>query len=215
MTTNERSDTKERLLDVAADLFSKFGYEGTSIRDIASQCNANVAAISYHFGSKHNLYWAVVDRAHQELDTGIRKIASKSKDFAELSVRSFDFIIADKAAVRTTVKIMLTDGVPDPDETHADVGCSEMGPPGAVHFANVLRREVPEAPPEVIQWAVRSVFSSLIHWAMICASSKVNLLQKSIPELSPLGIRKTIRLHAHAIVEYVRTHPAEIAKGLK
>lgn len=50
------ADTRERLLLVAADRFAANGYAGTSVRDLALAAEVNVAAISYHFGGKKQLY---------------------------------------------------------------------------------------------------------------------------------------------------------------
>lgn len=50
------AETRERLLAVAADSFAANGYAGTSVRDIAHVAAVNVAAISYHFGGKEQLY---------------------------------------------------------------------------------------------------------------------------------------------------------------
>lgn len=52
--------TKEALLLAAGELFAEYGVEGTSIRAIAEKCQANIAAVNYHFGSKENLYTAVI-----------------------------------------------------------------------------------------------------------------------------------------------------------
>lgn len=40
---------------VAEKLFAANGYNGTSVRDIASKAKVNVSMISYYFGSKENL----------------------------------------------------------------------------------------------------------------------------------------------------------------
>lgn len=56
-----RSDsepTRERLLLAALRLFSQQGYARTSVRAIAQEAGANVAAIAYHFGDKAALYTA-------------------------------------------------------------------------------------------------------------------------------------------------------------
>ncbi len=53
--------TRERLIAVGTRLFAQRGIEGTSIRDIATEAEANVAAIHYHFGGKEGLYAAVVE----------------------------------------------------------------------------------------------------------------------------------------------------------
>lgn len=54
------STTKEALLLAAGELFAEYGVEGTSIRAIAEKCQANIAAVNYHFGSKENLHLALV-----------------------------------------------------------------------------------------------------------------------------------------------------------
>jgi AcrR family transcriptional regulator len=38
------------------ELFAEKGYEGASVRDLAAAAGVNVAAVSYHFGSKDALY---------------------------------------------------------------------------------------------------------------------------------------------------------------
>jgi AcrR family transcriptional regulator len=43
------------ILDIAEELIAKKGYEGTSVRDICSRANINVAMISYYFGSKEKM----------------------------------------------------------------------------------------------------------------------------------------------------------------
>lgn len=51
----EFSEKQIHILDVAEKLIAKKGFEGTSIRDISSQANINVAMISYYFGSKEKM----------------------------------------------------------------------------------------------------------------------------------------------------------------
>ena len=55
-------DTKARLLDAAERLFSDLGFEAVSHRDIALAAGANLAAVNYHFGSKHEFIRAVIKR---------------------------------------------------------------------------------------------------------------------------------------------------------
>ncbi len=49
------SDKQIHILDVAEKLIAKKGFEGTSIRDISSAAEINVAMISYYFGSKEKM----------------------------------------------------------------------------------------------------------------------------------------------------------------
>lgn len=46
---------EENIMMVAEKLFAANGYNGTSVRDIASKAKVNVSMISYYFGSKENL----------------------------------------------------------------------------------------------------------------------------------------------------------------
>lgn len=51
--------SRARIIAAAAELFALRGFEGTSIRDIASAVSMTTAALYYHFESKEALYVAV------------------------------------------------------------------------------------------------------------------------------------------------------------
>src|SRR5881394_165011 len=55
-------DTKSRILDVAEHLFIEHGFEATSLRSLTSSAGVNLAAVNYHFGSKEELFQAVLTR---------------------------------------------------------------------------------------------------------------------------------------------------------
>ena len=54
--------TKNKILDSAEVLFADKGFNGTSLREITSQAEVNLAAVNYHFGSKKELIKAVMSR---------------------------------------------------------------------------------------------------------------------------------------------------------
>ncbi len=54
--------TKERVLDAAEALFMEHGFEATSLRAITAEAGVNLAAVNYHFGSKEELFQAVLTR---------------------------------------------------------------------------------------------------------------------------------------------------------
>lgn len=62
MTIGEAASTKERVLDAAQELFGERGLRGTSLRAVTDAAGANLAAVNYHFGSKEELFRAVVRR---------------------------------------------------------------------------------------------------------------------------------------------------------
>lgn len=54
--------TRAQIMDVAEAMISEAGPDAVSVRDIAGAADVNLAAISYHFGSKDNLFRQVVER---------------------------------------------------------------------------------------------------------------------------------------------------------
>ncbi len=51
-----RENTKVKILTAAEKLFARKGYHNTSLRDITSDAQVNIAAVNYHFGSKEKLF---------------------------------------------------------------------------------------------------------------------------------------------------------------
>jgi len=62
MTPEPATDTRERLLDSAEQLFAARGYGSTSLRSITTDAGVNLAAINYHFKSKEGLLREVLHR---------------------------------------------------------------------------------------------------------------------------------------------------------
>lgn len=56
------SDTREKILSTSLDLFSHYGYEAVSIRDISSKVGIKESSIYYHFASKQAIFEELLDR---------------------------------------------------------------------------------------------------------------------------------------------------------
>lgn len=59
--------TKDRILAAAEELFAQNGFAGTSLRQVTSRADVNIAAVNYHFGSKENLVNEVFRRRMDEM----------------------------------------------------------------------------------------------------------------------------------------------------
>jgi TetR/AcrR family transcriptional regulator, regulator of cefoperazone and chloramphenicol sensitivity len=57
--------TKERLLEVAGQVFAEHGFEHATVREICRRANANIASVNYHFGGKEELYAEVLAHGAQ------------------------------------------------------------------------------------------------------------------------------------------------------
>ncbi len=58
------ASTRERILDIALELFTTQGYDKTSLRQIAERLGFTKAAIYYHFASKADILMALHMRLH-------------------------------------------------------------------------------------------------------------------------------------------------------
>jgi len=56
------SSKRDRILDVAEALFAQRGFDGVTLRQIATGAGVDVALASYHFGKKLELFQAVFER---------------------------------------------------------------------------------------------------------------------------------------------------------
>ena len=53
------ADTRDLILDAAEDLFSKHGFYGVTIREVAREAGVDTALVHYYFGAKRGLFDAV------------------------------------------------------------------------------------------------------------------------------------------------------------
>ena|SRR5690349_12941636 len=54
--TTASSETRQRLIEAAAEVFAAEGFRCATVRQICARAKANVAAIHYHFGGKEEIY---------------------------------------------------------------------------------------------------------------------------------------------------------------
>ena len=97
-------DTAARILDAAESLFSIRGYHGVSLRDIATQAGVQVALTHYHFGSKEDLFGAVIDRRADAHVAGMadalvqaRQVAGDQATRRRAIIRAFITPIVDRS----------------------------------------------------------------------------------------------------------------------
>jgi AcrR family transcriptional regulator len=73
--------TRQRLLDATRSLLAEHGEDGVTLRDITDAAGTNVAAVSYHFGSKEALCRATCEEAVSQLiDEQVRALGELGDD---------------------------------------------------------------------------------------------------------------------------------------
>ncbi|ORV10892.1 TetR/AcrR family transcriptional regulator [Mycobacterium celatum] len=90
--TRPRSDTRERIQDVARELFAQQGVQRTSLQDIADRLGITKPALYYHFSSREELVRSIVQPL---IDDGEQFVAEhearRRVDVRELLEGYFDF----------------------------------------------------------------------------------------------------------------------------
>ena len=77
-----RFSTKERILGAAEELFAQQGFSGTSLRQVTSRAEVNIAAVNYHFGSKENLVNEVFRRRMDDMSAQRLEMLRKAREEA-------------------------------------------------------------------------------------------------------------------------------------
>ena len=101
------TQTKDRVLRAAEDLFAAEGYSGASIKAIAERAGVTGAMIHYYFDSKERLYHAVLDHIVGELQEMATEIVATGKppvERLEIYLRwFFDYAARHPNIARLTV----------------------------------------------------------------------------------------------------------------
>ncbi|MFE7213414.1 TetR/AcrR family transcriptional regulator [Streptomyces sp. NPDC057611] len=94
-----RGNTRQRIQDVALELFAEQGYEKTSLREIAERLDVTKAALYYHFKTKEEILVSLFEslmRPMEELIEWGRRQPHTLETKQEI-VRRYDQALADAA----------------------------------------------------------------------------------------------------------------------
>jgi AcrR family transcriptional regulator len=107
--TRPSSDTRQRIQDVARELFVQKGVQRTSLQDIAGRLGITKPALYYHFASREDLVRSIVSPL---IDEGERFIAEQERigasDPRELLEGYFDFHFRHRADLVLVVAELTT-----------------------------------------------------------------------------------------------------------
>jgi AcrR family transcriptional regulator len=206
--TTGANETRCRILGAARMLFSRFGFFGTSIRDIAKASSVNLSAVNYHFQNKENLLWEVISDSYESAEEAISRLAEEAPNFEGLALGVFDHFVTNKALIRNTMKLLMTDGLQPPADSSFMIRAKQsFGPPGSRFFASRLQNEIDFPLSDFgVHWGVKSVFGAIVHWSSLCTSSHFEALRETNPYLHPDQVREDVRLLARSTLFYIQSH---------
>lgn len=104
-----RSDTRQRIQEVARELFAEKGVQRTSLQDIAARLGITKPALYYHFSSREDLVRSIV---HPLIDGGEQFVAECEQAAGltptRLLERYFDYFYAYRVDLLTVVSELST-----------------------------------------------------------------------------------------------------------
>ncbi|MFJ2262431.1 TetR/AcrR family transcriptional regulator [Streptomyces sp. NPDC087844] len=92
-----RGDTRQRIQDVAVELFAEQGYEKTSLREIAERLDVTKAALYYHFKTKEDILISLFEDLTRPMDELIEwgKGQPRSLDTKQELLRRYSQALTD------------------------------------------------------------------------------------------------------------------------
>jgi len=93
-TKEEAEQTRQDLLDAALTVFSQKGYTATRLEDVARAAGVTRGAIYHHFGSKAELYSALIEEANKVGNSAIDRAVIEGGTFIEIVTRILVYTFA-------------------------------------------------------------------------------------------------------------------------
>lgn len=108
-------NTRERIMDVALNMFSERGYEAVSIRDICGEVGIKESTLYYHFKNKKDILDSLIDKFRSHIDGLLAHVdeitenppKKKSKKGDDVSLQMMDSYMIDSYLFDPFCNLML------------------------------------------------------------------------------------------------------------
>src|SRR5690606_37065193 len=108
--------TPDALVSAARAIFATHGYDGASVRAITAAAGANLGAITYHFGSKRELYDRVVGGIVEPLAARVERAVAGDGDVlsraGEVVTAYFEYLRSNPDLPQLMMQELVLSGVP-------------------------------------------------------------------------------------------------------
>jgi AcrR family transcriptional regulator len=161
--------TRARLMDAALKLIAERGEEGVTLRELTDAAEANVAAVSYHFGSLGSLCEAAIEDAlerylnAQQEAVGALSTESSLEDLAAAFARPMMRALSSGGRDLAVMRIVARSGIDPPrgwdrldarfDQIRADC-------------RRVLKANVPNVRDKELDFRTRAV-AGMLNWLVL------------------------------------------------
>ena len=180
--TARSAQTRERLLEAAAEVFAADGFRNARIQTICRRAGANIAAAHYHFGDKEGLYAAVFEYAEER---ATRELPRRRRHRSARGAPARAHHVLSRPPARSRPS-RLVRAPPRARDDRSDAGAR---PPGAAAHArhppaaggdHPRRCSAPTPPPRPCNLCVLSVVSQCVFYR-----NSAPIVARLYPELEP------------------------------
>jgi AcrR family transcriptional regulator len=206
--------TATRLLDAAERLFGEHGYNGVGMRALADAAQVNLAATTYHFGSKKSLY----------VETFLRRFRVVNARRLELLAMAEQDGHGQPPTVERIVECMMRPSVEAGLEHPAFnkmVARTLMAPPKFLHehlkaefepnlrvFIVALERALPAVPTELLNLRLALALGATLMFGVQFSAIKI----KRDPKREAVFLKELVRFTASGLASAPATPASELAR---
>ena len=184
--------TRERVLDAAERCFAVSGFEAVTIRQIAREAGVTLGVISFHGGSKEDLFTTVVTRRANTLhELRMRRIADLQargnvtiRDLVDAYISPYlDIASRGDPQWRAYAKLIAREASHAPNSPHV----RDLYNPAARAFIAEVQALRPDARPEVLATTLTLMVSSML--SIVASRERVAELSGQMTSDNPLDYR--------------------------
>ncbi len=163
------SVTPDRILDAAEDLFSKRGFDGVTMREVAELANVDPALSHYYFATKQGLFDAVLERRAELVFSERMEVFDQyeathgDKVTVEGAVAAFVVPLLDRArnggeGWKNYFRLI---ALVNNDASHVAISIMSYFDPLVHRLITVVKRALPNAKEEELFWSFHFLTGSL------------------------------------------------------
>ncbi|MES2363960.1 MAG: TetR/AcrR family transcriptional regulator [Pseudomonadota bacterium] len=164
-----RPDRKADILLAAEKLFAQRGYHAVSIRQIADEAGVPLALVGYHYGPKHELFYAIFQHWNPTIEErlqALRQVTSEPPD-AQTLPRIIDAFIGPVLRIRASAEgeyyALLVARELFIAQQETDRVLRDFFDPLARAFIDALQTVMPHATRGQVAWAYQFALGALLH----------------------------------------------------
>ncbi|HCI85751.1 MAG TPA: TetR/AcrR family transcriptional regulator [Dehalococcoidia bacterium] len=109
-STQQRNETRERILEAAEAVFADNGYHDALVDEIGKRTSMSKGGLYFHFPSKEDLFFAVMDRLANKLVRRAEKAASDTDNPLKAAEAALESVLKALSTQKRLARLLVTQG---------------------------------------------------------------------------------------------------------